>query len=79
MQIIRIQPAESLEVYTAERYGSRGLRSGDCRVPHGLELARTAGLIAHLHEELQRPIGFILSHHAADAIAYDGAVAQAGS
>lgn len=42
-------------------------------------LARTAGLIGHLHEELQRPIGFILSHHAGEAIAYDGPAAQAGS
>jgi citrate synthase len=40
-------------------------------------LARTAGLIGHLHEELQRPIGFILSRHAAEAITYDGPVAQA--
>jgi citrate synthase len=40
-------------------------------------LARTAGLIGHLHEELLRPIGFILSRHAAEAIAYDGPVAQA--
>lgn len=35
-------------------------------------LARTASLIAHLHEETQRPIGFILSNHAAQAISYDG-------
>lgn len=35
-------------------------------------LARTAGLIAHLVEEVQRPIGFVLSHAAADAIDYDG-------
>lgn len=36
-------------------------------------LARTASLIAHLHEEASRPIGFILSGHAAEAISYDGA------
>jgi citrate synthase len=36
-------------------------------------LARTAGLIAHLLEEHSRPIGFVLSHAAADAIDYDGA------
>lgn len=36
-------------------------------------LARTASLIAHLHEEASRPIGFVLSGHAAEAIAYDGA------
>ena len=35
-------------------------------------LARTAGLLAHLAEEAQRPIGFILSNVAADAITYDG-------
>jgi citrate synthase len=36
-------------------------------------LARTASLIAHLLEEQQRPIGFVLSHAASEAIAYDGA------
>jgi citrate synthase len=35
-------------------------------------LARTAGLIGHLQEESQRPIGFILSGEAAAAIDYDG-------
>ena len=35
-------------------------------------LARTAGLIGHLQEESERPIGFILSGCAAEAIAYDG-------
>jgi citrate synthase len=35
-------------------------------------LARTAGLIAHLLEEQHRPIGFVLSHAGAQAIAYDG-------
>lgn len=35
-------------------------------------LARTAGLIAHLQEETERPIGFIMSNAAAEAIAYDG-------
>ena len=35
-------------------------------------LARTAGLIAHLLEEQERPIGFVLSHGAATAITYDG-------
>lgn len=35
-------------------------------------LARTAALIAHLQEESERPIGFILSGKAAEAIAYDG-------
>ena len=35
-------------------------------------LARTAGLIAHLTEEQQRPIGFILADSGASAIDYDG-------
>jgi citrate synthase len=38
-------------------------------------LARTAGLLAHLLEETRRPIGFILSEHAEEAIGYDGAAA----
>lgn len=40
-------------------------------------LARTASLIAHLVEEQQRPIGFVLSHAAAQAVEYDGAVPSA--
>jgi citrate synthase len=35
-------------------------------------LARTAGLIAHLLEEQQQPIGFVMSHAAAGAIDYNG-------
>jgi citrate synthase len=35
-------------------------------------LARTASLIGHLQEETERPIGFILSGKAAEAIDYDG-------
>ena len=35
-------------------------------------LARTASLLAHLLEEQQRPIGFVLSHAGASAIEYDG-------
>jgi citrate synthase len=35
-------------------------------------LARTAGLSAHLFEESLRSIGFIMSHQADKAIAYDG-------
>ena len=35
-------------------------------------LCRTAGLIGHLTEEAERPIGFILSGAAAGAIEYDG-------
>ena len=37
-------------------------------------LARTASLIAHLLEEQSKPIGFVLSHAAAQAIDYDGPV-----
>lgn len=39
-------------------------------------LARAAGLVAHLYEESQRSIGFILSHKADLAIAYDGPPAK---
>lgn len=35
-------------------------------------LARTASLVAHLLEEQLRPIGFVMSHAAAQAIDYDG-------
>jgi citrate synthase len=35
-------------------------------------LARTASLIAHLLEEQQRPIGFVLAHSGAAGIGYDG-------
>jgi len=35
-------------------------------------LARAAGLSEHLFEETQRSIGFIMSHEADQAIAYDG-------
>jgi citrate synthase len=35
-------------------------------------LARAASLIAHLLEEQERPIGFVLSHAAGEAISYDG-------
>tara|TARA_R100000935_G_C2832193_1_gene165786 strand:- start:1086 stop:1949 length:864 start_codon:yes stop_codon:yes gene_type:complete len=35
-------------------------------------LARAAGLSAHLYEESLRSIGFIMSHHADQAIDYDG-------
>lgn len=34
-------------------------------------LARTASLLAHLGEEQERPIGFILAHHAEAAITYE--------
>lgn len=35
-------------------------------------LARTASLVAHLHEESAQPIGFIMSGQAAAAISYNG-------
>lgn len=35
-------------------------------------LARTASLIGHLQEEIDRPIGFMMSGAAAQAITYDG-------
>jgi citrate synthase len=35
-------------------------------------LARTAGLIGHLTEELERPIGFALSYQATRELVYDG-------
>lgn len=41
-------------------------------------VARAAGLAAHLFEESQRSIGFIMSHKADQAIAYDGPAAAAG-
>jgi citrate synthase len=40
-------------------------------------LARAAGLIAHLYEETQRPIGFVMSGHADESITYDGPKAGA--
>lgn len=40
-------------------------------------LARAAGLVAHLYEESQRSIGFIMSHEADKAIGYDGAKSDA--
>lgn len=40
-------------------------------------LARAAGLVAHLYEESQRSIGFIMSHKADLAIGYDGPAAKA--
>lgn len=39
-------------------------------------LARAAGLVAHLFEESQRSIGFIMSHNADLAISYDGETAS---
>lgn len=42
-------------------------------------LARAAGLVAHLYEESQRSIGFIMSHKADLAIAYDGEPSRAAT
>ncbi|ESZ88422.1 MAG: citrate synthase [Blastomonas sp. CACIA14H2] len=39
-------------------------------------LARTASLIAHLNEEASRPIGFIMSGAAAQAVTFDGDTAS---
>jgi citrate synthase len=39
-------------------------------------LARTASLVAHLLEEQERPIGFVLAHSGAAAIGYDGEAPQ---
>ncbi|WP_446653610.1 citryl-CoA lyase [Blastomonas sp.] len=39
-------------------------------------LARTASLIAHLNEEASRPIGFIMSGAAAQAVMFDGDTAS---
>jgi citrate synthase len=39
-------------------------------------VARSAGLVAHLYEEGQRPIGLIMSNYADKAIEYDGAKAK---
>jgi citrate synthase len=41
-------------------------------------LARTGGLLAHLAEEQERPIGFLMASHAEASIAYDGAPGEAG-
>ncbi len=41
-------------------------------------LARTAGLIAHLNEELQQGIGFALSYQATREVVYDGPPAGSG-
>ena len=37
-------------------------------------LARTAGLIAHLREEIEKPIGFALSYQATRGVEYDGEI-----
>jgi citrate synthase len=39
-------------------------------------LARTAGLIAHLFEEISQPIGFALSYQATREMVYDGALPE---
>ena len=39
-------------------------------------LARTAGLIAHLFEEISEPIGFALSYQATREMVYDGALPE---
>jgi citrate synthase len=39
-------------------------------------LARTAGLIAHMYEESQQPIGFALSYQATREMVYEGALPE---
>jgi citrate synthase len=39
-------------------------------------LARTAGLIAHLYEEIRQPIGFALSYQATREMEYEGTVPE---
>jgi citrate synthase len=34
-------------------------------------LARSAGILAHLAEEQQNPIGFVLAGHAEQAVVYE--------
>lgn len=41
-------------------------------------LARTAGLIGHLMEEMERPVGFALSYQAAREAVYEGAIPAPG-
>jgi citrate synthase len=36
-------------------------------------LARTASLLAHLAEEQQQPVGFLMAHHAEEAVTYERA------
>ena len=38
-------------------------------------LARTAGLIGHLVEDIGNPLGFLLAYHGGEAISYNGPVA----
>ena len=69
----------------AEEAGTTGLGAVPATMIGGFPLAalkgigllcRTAGLIGHLTEEAERPIGFILSGAAAAAIEYDGPSAR---
>jgi citrate synthase len=34
-------------------------------------LARTGGLLAHLAEEQQQPLGFLMASHAEEAVTYE--------
>jgi citrate synthase len=34
-------------------------------------LARTASLLAHLAEEREQPIGFLIAHHGEEAVLYE--------
>ena len=41
-------------------------------------LARTGGLLAHLAEEQQQPLGFLMASHAEEAVTYERKTAPAG-
>ena len=40
-------------------------------------LARTAGILGHLAEEQETPIGFLMSHHGEEAIKYERGASKA--
>ena len=75
------QPSELLAEVLAAEAAARGGQA-DERAQHTFELAafrgsvpilaRTAGLIAHLYEEIQDPIGFALSYQATREMVYEG-------
>ncbi len=41
-------------------------------------LARTGGLLAHLAEEQQQPLGFLMASHAEEAVTYERKTAADG-
>jgi citrate synthase len=42
-------------------------------------LARTAGLLAHLAEEQENPLGFLMAGHAEEAITYEARAGDPGT